>query len=162
MKQILLFAMAIATTLFSFAGDEKPLVISAGQLTNIEVGSNMKVVLVNAKSLSAQKSTSLIDASQKLYISISGGTLHLDARNLRLNEKVNVVVDNIESLTLGNNTVVETDNYIDGKKIKVNVGDESFVRLVTPGSVDAFGSDGLAIDVQTRPLVSPKTKVAIF
>lgn len=162
MKQILLFAMAMITTLFSFAGDEKPLVISAGQFTNIELGSNMKVVLVNAKSLSAQESTSLTDASQKLYISISNGTLQLFASNLRLNEKVYVVVDKIESLTLGNNTIVESGNYIDGKNIKVKVGDDSYVRLVTPGSVNAYGSDGAAIDVQTRPLAPRKTKTAIF
>ena len=151
MKKIFLFITAVATALFSFANDEKPLIISAGHVKNIELGSNMKVTLINAASLKNEISTNLVDAFEKLNIEISNGTMRVDLRTkTNKNERVYIVVEDLHTLTIGENTFVDAQDFLPGKQIKIIIADQSYVRLLTNATVKAYSLDGLSLDIQTK------------
>jgi hypothetical protein len=159
MKKIFLFITAVAIALSSFANDEKPLFVSAGQLKNIVLGNNMNVTLINAASLKSEISANLVDAFEKLNVEISNGTMRLDLRtNTDKNERVYIVVEDLYSLTIGENTFVEAQDFLPGKQIKIVIADQSYVRLLTNATVKAYSLDGLSIDIQTKRFSSQKNK----
>ena len=159
MKKIFLFITAVAITLFSFANDEKPLIVSAGQVKNIVLGNNMKVTLINAASLKNESSANLADVSEKLNVEISNGTMRLEPRaKADKIERVYIVVEGLYSLTIGENTFVEAEDFLPGKQIKIIIADQSYVRLLTNAKVNAYSLDGLSVDIQTKRFSSQKNK----
>jgi len=159
MKKIFLFIAAVAITLFSFANDEKPLIVSAGQVKNIVLGNNMKVTLINAASLKNESSANLADVSEKLNVEISNGTMRLEPRaKADKIERVYIVVEGLYSLTIGENTFVEAEDFLPGKQIKIIIADQSYVRLLTNAKVNAYSLDGLSVDIQTKRFSSQKNK----
>jgi len=159
MKKIFLFITAVAITLFSFANDEKPLIVSAGQVKNIVLGNNMKVTLINAASLKNESSANLADVSEKLNVEISNGTMRLEPRSKADKiERVYIVVEGLYSLTIGENTFVEAEDFLPGKQIKIIIADQSYVRLLTNAKVNAYSLDGLSVDIQTKRFSSQNNK----
>ena len=159
MKKIFLFITAVAITLFSFANDEKPLIVSAGQVKNIVLGNNMKVTLINAASLKNESSANLADVSEKLNVEISNGTMRLEPRaKADKIERVYIVVEGLYSLTIGENTFVEAEDFLPGKQIKIIIADQSYVRLLTNAKVNAYSLDGLSVDIQTKRFSSQNNK----
>jgi|GEM_PF-3305124 len=159
MKKIFLFIAAVAITLFSFANDEKPLIVSAGQVKNIVLGNNMKVTLINAASLKNESSANLADVSEKLNVEISNGTMRLEPRaKADKIERVYIVVEGLYSLTIGENTFVEAEDFLPGKQIKIIIADQSYVRLLTNAKVNAYSLDGLSVDIQTKRFSSQNNK----
>ena len=159
MKKIFLIIAAVAITLFSFANDEKPLIVSAGQVKNIVLGNNMKVTLINAASLKNESSANLADVSEKLNVEISNGTMRLEPRaKADKIERVYIVVEGLYSLTIGENTFVEAEDFLPGKQIKIIIADQSYVRLLTNAKVNAYSLDGLSVDIQTKRFSSQNNK----
>ena len=162
MKKILLFITAVVVTLSSFANDETPLVVSAGHVKNIELGSNMKVTLINAASLKTATSTNPVDVFEKLNIEVSNGNMRLEFRTKTdKNQRVYIIVDDLSSLTIGENTFVDTQDFLDAKKIKIIIADQSYVRLLTDATVDAYSMDGLSVDIQTKRFSSQTVKTPL-
>ncbi len=162
MKKILLFITAVVITLSSFANDETPLVVSAGHVKNIELGSNMKVTLINAASLKTVTNASPVDVFEKLNIEFSNGNMRLELRTKTdRNQRVYIVVDDLQSLTIGENTFVETEDFLPAKKMKIIIGDQSYVRLLTNATVNAYSLDGLSVDIQTKRFPSQKIKTPL-
>jgi len=161
MKKIFLFMMALMPALFSLANDEKPLIVSAGHLNRIELGSDMKVTFINAATFQNELKTNQADVFENLNISVYNGNMRIELRRKAAkNQKIVVVVEDLQSLTIDENTIVDSENDIPGQQIKINIADQSFVRLTTPARVKAYGPDGLPIDVQTRPISIQKNKPA--
>ena len=162
MKKIFLFITAVAITLFSFANDEKPLIVSAGQVKNIVLGNNMKVTLINAASLKNGINPNLVDVFEKLNIEVSNGNMRLELRpKSDKNERIYIIVDELRSLTIGENTFVDTEDSLPGKVIKVFIADQSYVRLLTNAKVNAYSLDGLSVDIQTKRFSSEKNKLVL-
>lgn len=148
MKKVLFSIIAVISALFSFAGEELPLVVSAGHAKRIELGEDMKVILVRAGSLPVEKNTTSAAAFQKLFISADGSSVTVSLRKkLKANEVIYMVVENIESLTIGDNTVTETENYITGKELKILLGDRAYAFIRTTASVQAFRFDGSPVEL---------------
>lgn len=157
MKKIFLLVTAALSALFSSASEDHPLTVSAGQFRHIELGSDMKVVLVSASELQNEIKTGSAATYEKLNISVSGDHLRLELRqSLRENERVYLVVEDLQSLTVGENTSVETENYLTGKEIKINVEQGARIRIKTYATVKAYGADGWPVPVQTKPASSQK------
>ena len=163
MKKILLFITALVITLAGFANDETPLVVSAGQVRkNIELGSNMKVTLINAASLKTATNANPVDVFEKLNIEVSNGNMRLELRTKTdKNQRVYIIVDDLQSLTIGENTFVDTQDFLDAEKIKIIIADQSYVRLLTNATVNAYSIDGLSVDIQTKRFSSPKIKAPL-
>lgn len=162
MKKILLFITAVVVALSTFANDETPLVVSAGGVKNIELGSNMNVTFINAASLKTWTNANPVDVFEKLNIAVSNGNMRLELRTrTNKNERVYIVVDDIQSLTIGENTFVETEDFLPGKKIKIFIADQSYVRLLTNATVNAYSLDGLSLDIQTKRFSSTKTNTPL-
>ena len=162
MKQILLFITAVVIALSSFANDDIPLVVAAGNVKNIELGSNMNVTLINAASLKTGPKANHVDVFEKLNIEVSNGNMRLELRTkTNKNQRVYIIVDELQSLTIGENTFVETEDFLPGKKIKVLIADQSYVRLLTNATVNAYSMDGLSLDIQTKRFSSAKIKTPL-
>ena len=159
MKKIFLFIAAVVITVSGFANDESPLVVSAGNVKNIELGSNMKVTIINAASLKSGINSNPVDVFEKLNIEVSNGTMRLELRRrTNKNERVYIIVDDLSSLTIGENTFVDSQDFFDTKKIKIIIADQSYVRLLTNATINAYSMDGLSIDIQTKRFSPQKVK----
>jgi hypothetical protein len=157
MKKIFLFMAAALSTVFSFASGDHPLTVSAGQFKNIQLGSDMNVVIVSAKQLQNEITTGSVAVYEKLNIAVVGNQLRLELRQkLDKNEKIYIVVEEVQSLTVGDNTTVVSENALPGKKIVLSVGQGAVARLKTNATVKAFGADGLPLDVFTNTVTVEK------
>ena len=157
MKQILSLIAAVLSVLSSFASEEQPLVVSAGQFRHIELGRDMKVTLISNAQLQNEIKASSVAVFEKLDIAVSGNNLRLELRRkLEPNERVYVVIGEIESLTLGENTVVDSENVLPGKQIKLSVDKGASARLKTSANVTAIGADGLPVNVVTKNIATQK------
>ena len=157
MKQILSLIAAVLSVLSSFASEEQPLVVSAGQFRHIELGRDMKVTLISNAQLQNEIKASSVAVFEKLDIAVSGNNLRLELRRkLEPNERVYVVIGEIESLTLGENTVVDSENVLPGKQIRLSVDKGASARLKTSANVTAIGADGLPVNVVTKNIATQK------
>lgn len=151
MKQILSLIITLLSVYSSFANEEQPLVVSAGQFKHIELGSDMKVTLISKAQLQNEIKAGSVTVFEKLDIIVSGDNLRLELRQKQdPNEKIYIVVGEIESLALGENTVVESENVLPGKTIKLSVDKGASAHLRTTANVSAIGADGLPVQVVTR------------
>jgi hypothetical protein len=162
MKRIFLFITALIIASSSFANDEKPLVVPAGQAKNIVLGDNMKVTFINKASLKNEIKPDLVDLFEKLNIEVSNGNMRLELRpKSDKNERVYIIVEDLRSLTIGENTFVDTEDSLPGKQIKIVMADESYVRLLTNAEVKAYTFDGLSLDIQSKRFSSQKNKLVL-
>jgi len=157
MKRIFLIITALVIAFSTFANDEKPLVVSAGNVKNIVLGNDMHVTLINAASLKNEINTNLVDVFDKLNIEVSNGNMRIEMRpKAGKNERVYIIVDDLRSLTVGENTFVEAQDFLPGRQIKIVIADQSYVRLLTNATVKAYSLDGLSIDIKTKRFSSQK------
>lgn len=153
MKQILSLIIEVLSVFSSFASGEQPLVVSAGQFRHLELGSNMKVTLISSKELQNEIKTGSIAVYEKLNIAVSGNNLRLELRQkLEPGEVVYVVIGELESLTLGENTVVDSENTLPGKRIRISADKGASARLKTSAKVTAIGADGLPVKMITKSI----------
>ena len=152
MKKILTLLIAVTVGfLSSNAQEPERLIISAGQLKNISLGDNMKVVLVSNGSSEGEVKGDM-SVFEKINISVSNGTLHINPGKKLENETVYVIVDVLKTLTVGQHTQVRTEGVLYAKEIKVFVNNGSIARLTTTGEVNAYSIDDLEFSVTKTPV----------
>ena len=151
MKKFLTLLIAVAGFLSSNAQEPERLTISAGQLRNISLGDNMKVVLVSAASVETEVK---VDANvfEKINISVHNGSMHINSGRSLEKQTIYVIVDDIRSLTVGQNTKVTTEGILYSKEIKVFVQEGSFAKLLTTGQVNAFAVDNQELSIRKTPV----------
>ncbi len=152
MKQILTLLLAVTMGfLSSNAQEPERLTISAGQLKNISLGDNMKVVLVS-NGTSDGEFKSDIGIFEKLNISVQNGTLFVNPGRKLNNETIYIVVDNLKTLTVGQFTKVSTEGILYSKEMKVFVQNGSVAQLLTTGEVNAYSTDDYEFSVSKTPV----------
>lgn len=147
--------MLLITVVCGFASvnaqEQSRLMISAGQFRNITLGEGMRVVLVSSESLQNEIKGDM-SFFEKLNVSISEGSLHIKpARKLGDGETVFIVVNRLESLTLGQRTQVITEGILRASEIKVYVNERSIARLMTTGEVNAYSLDDNDFSITKTP-----------
>lgn len=137
MKQILLLATAVVLGLLNAKAQDEPIEISVGNLTRIHFAANMKVVLKQngggAGELKFNK-----PATEKLKVEISGDDLHISARKPLYNQTVYVLVNNVQALTVGSHTSLNTQGILHARNIDLYVEDGANARLLTNAKVNTF------------------------
>lgn len=152
MKKIFLLAVTVTTAFIANAQQEQPLVINAGGLKNLVLGNDMNVTLVRSQARQADvKGATAVFG--KLNVSVRKTTMHIHSRaSLQKGENVVVVVDGLESLTLGQNTQVKTEGLLYATETKVFVETGSVARLRTTGTVSAFSLDDADVKIERLPV----------
>ena len=153
MKKILLPLVAIMLNLVSAnAQKENNMVVSAGQLKNIILGDRMKVVLV--KALPHQKELNVSEqVFKKLKVTFSGSDLVIEPyRNLSKDDVVYVLVNEVESLSLGQNTTLRNEGIWLNGAVKVYVSDGATATINTNGDVQGFPLGESGVRVVKRPI----------
>ncbi|HEY0676789.1 MAG TPA: DUF2807 domain-containing protein [Chitinophagaceae bacterium] len=160
-KLLFLFLAVVSGFLSANAQDDSRLVISAGQFKNISLGENMQVVLISAgAALNEFKSD--IRVFEKLSVSISEGTMRITpGRKLGANETVYIIVNELEVLTLGENTKLTTHGILRSSDIKVFVNEGSVAKLRSTGEVSGHSLDNVFISVQKTPIAG-KPSASLF
>lgn len=153
MKKIVLLLFAVAAGFLTVnAQDHSRLVISAGQLKKITLGEDMKVVLVSAESFASEIKGGM-NVFEKLNISVVDGAMRINAgQKLLKNETVFVVVNELQSLTVGEHTKVTTEGILRGPSIKVYVQEGSVARLKTTAKVKAYSPGNEIVSIETTPI----------
>jgi len=152
MKKIIFLLFILAGTFSAFAQEEKKLVISAGQLKHLSLGNNMKVTLVNAKQVSNEVKSNL-ETFEKLNISVSNGTMHIENRRLSANDQVYVIVDDLQTLTIGQATTVNTEGILRSSQLKLFVTEGSMAYLRTHGKIHALSPDGYEVNIKRTTII---------
>lgn len=152
MKKIAALMIAITAGVLSLNAQEpERLTISAGQLKNISFGDRMKVVLVANASQSEVKGD--MDALEKLNISVFNGSMNINpGKGLGDNATVYVIVNDLQSLTLGQHTKVENEGILYSSRLKIFVQEGSIARLRTTGVVNAYSLDDLELSITKTPV----------
>jgi len=72
------------------------------------------VTFIKASSLKTGTNTNANDVFEKLNIAVSNGTMRLELRTgTNKNERVYIIVDDLRSLTIGENTFVDAQDFLD-------------------------------------------------
>lgn len=127
--------------------------ISAGTIKSIQLGENMKVVLMpNANGVTDVVAD---DAAQKkIGLSLSGGILYVDASSQwKEGDVLTIYVSGIDALTVGENTIVDSDLIMTAPDIEVYVSAGSIARIKTFGKVQGHSTDGSEVQLKRFPLV---------
>ena len=153
MKKIVLLLFVIASGfLSSQAQEDNRLVISAGQLKSISLGDNMNVVLITAQPGQDEVKGDM-GVFEKLNITVHNGSMHIAAgKHLAEGETVYIVVNEPETLVIGQNTRVTTESILYSSKIKVYVQNGSEAKLRTTGDVKAYSLDNLEYSIRKTPI----------
>lgn len=153
MKKILTLLIAVTAGFLSLNAQEPGrLTISAGQLKNLSLGDNMKVVLITAGSPQKEVKADM-NAFEKLNIAVFNGTLNINPGKNLEGETIYVVVDDLKSLTVGQHTDVSTQGVLYSKEIKVFVSEGSVATLRTTGEVNAFSLDDMDFSIRKTPII---------
>ena len=150
--------MAVVVTLVTvFAANAQTperLFINAGQATRLDIAENMNVVLVQA---TASDSTMTIgkDASRKLRVGLSGEELTVaPAQHLSKNTVVYIAVRNLQKLTLGEATRVESEGTLSLNKLDMYLHDDCLVKLRTNGNVKAYSLGQFEVILKRTPAIA--------
>lgn len=152
MKKILLPLLAIMLQLAAANAQEKSkLVITAGSLKHLSLGDKMKIVLVKAGSEQTAVSFSK-EVFEKLDVRFSKNSLHVESRSASNNDVVYIVVTDVESISLGQNTNVTNEGIWLSNNMELYVSDGATAKLKTTGQVKALPLGESSVNVSIRPL----------
>lgn len=150
-----LFIVLLASVLglaATHAQKSNDLVISAGQLKHLVIGDDLNVVLVpaNGNALVSSISESLLN---KLQVTFSGRSMQISAgARLEKNETVYVLIGGLQSLTLGENSNVNTKGIIRSAEIKVYLNEGASARIRTTAKVKGYSMGDFDISLTKFPL----------
>lgn len=134
-KVFLLLTAAVFSLLSANAQTENDLVVSAGDIRNITLGDDMKVVLVNAKDIQGEVKISR-EAMAKLQVRVADGAMILEPRR-RVEGTVYIMVNNVTKVTLGENTNLTSDAVLKGN-VDLYVREGAYAKLKTTGKLNAY------------------------
>ena len=150
MKKILTLAIAVLISFFSARAqdDEKTLVINAGDVQHLVLGNNMKIVLLEQNRATEEVRFSKA-VNNKLKVSLHDGTMFVSAQHKHDGaDPIYIVVNELKSLTLGENTSIETEGVLSSAKLEVFVEVGARALLRTRGKVNANSLGDFDVSVE--------------
>lgn len=153
MKKILLPIIAIAFSMLSANAQEEPVLISAGEFTNIVLGNNMKVVLKPIEDAAPGLKLNA-QAIENLNVEIFGRTLYLNSGKGQ-GQVIYVLVDKLQTLSLGADTDLNTEGFLQAGKIDLYLENGAKARLRTTGKINAFPLGDFDINTTSSPIPGP-------
>ena len=153
MKQKIFALLAAGIMAFTAqAQNEKALLIGAGEVKDISISDNLKVVLVQANPDEQQLFVAK-DAAQKLRVVFSGNSLHIDSNgSLEEGTTVYLQVSDLQSLRVGENSLVTTRGVLNTPFLNLYINDGSRASLKVTGKVKAFPLGGNELFIQRKPI----------
>jgi len=146
---ILLFAQADSFSQYATFNGKKPIVVDEDEISHITVGGNIDVVLRdNPKPGTVVKVERR--ATGKLKASVSGGNLFIESdASVRGNERFVVYIwsDELQTLTLKDNTYAVSIGVLDFRDLQVNIEDKARVAIRNADKI-RFNAP------QNRPVIS--------
>ena len=153
MKQKIFALLAAGITAFTAqAQNEKALLIGAGEVKDISISDNLKVVLVQANPDEQQLFVAK-DAAQKLRVVFSGNSLHIDSNgSLEEGTTVYLQVSDLQSLRVGENSLVTTRGVLNTPFLNLYINDGSRASLKVNGKVKAYPLGENELFIQRKPI----------
>ena len=153
MKKIVLLLFVIASGFLTLqAQEDSRLVLSAGQLKNISLGDNLNVVLISAEPGQNEVKGDM-NVFEQLNVTVNNGMMHIAAgQRLAAGQTVYVIVNDVQNLTVGQNTQVTTEGILYSNMIKVYVQNGSVAKLRTTGDVKAYSLDDFEFSIRKTPI----------
>jgi hypothetical protein len=150
MNRILMLAIVFLTSFFSAkAQDNEPtLVINAGEIKNLVFGENLKIVLLEHSPASpGVKFSKAVD--NKLKVSMHNGMMSVSGQSgFDVSESVYVIVSDIRTLTLGENSRLNTSGVLNSSKIDVFIEQGAIAFLRSTGKVNASSLGDFDVSVE--------------
>jgi len=146
MKQkFILSIMAIAISVLSVsAQNEEKLVVNAGNTEHINIANDMNIVLMPASE--ADRSISMdAKAAEKLNLRISNNSMTISPVKQSMSREkltVHLYVNNLKTLTVEDNSTVNTVGVLDTPKLDVFVDGKAMAHLKTNGDIKAYPLNG--------------------
>jgi hypothetical protein len=150
MKKILTAALAVLVSFFSATAqdDEKALVINASDIKHLILGDNLNVVLLQHDNGPQDIKISKAVYSQ-LRLSMHDGTMTVMSQsNYHSAEPVYILVNQVRSLTLGENSRITTEGILNSGKIDVYVEQGAKAYLRTTGKINATSLGDFDVSVE--------------
>jgi hypothetical protein len=150
MKKILTATLAVLVSFFSATAqdDEKALVINASDIKHLVLGDNLNVVLLQHDNGPQEIKISKAVYSQ-LRLSMHDGIMTITSQNnYRSTEPVYVLVNQVKSLTLGENSRITTEGVLSAGKIDVYVEQGAKAYLRTTGKINATSLGDFDVSVE--------------
>jgi hypothetical protein len=153
MKKIFLPVIAVVFTLLSANAQEEGLIlISAGDFANLVLGDNMKVILKPLEEGNTDLKFNR-QAIEKLNLEISGDVLYINPRKSLHDQVIYVLVDKLQTVSLGFDTDLNTEGFLRMSKIDLYLEKGAKAKLRTTGKINAFPLGDF--DIQTTSLQIP-------
>lgn len=128
---ILLFSQSDSFSQFAIYNGKRPIIVDEDAIRHITVSGNVDVVLrPNPRPGTVVKVEN--KATDKVKASVSGGDLYIDSKSsVKENERIVVYVwsDELQTLTLNDNTYAVSIGILDFKDLRVNINDKARVAL---------------------------------
>lgn len=157
-----IFALLL-TCLFIISAKAQPpdaIIIDAAKTTHITIAADLQVMLVQATG-STRLPILNNSAKEQLQITWHNSDLDIAANNSYKGAMIYVIVEDIHSLTLGSNALLQTAGSLSAAEINVYVDEYAKAILKTSGKVHGYGLGGQDVDIKVKPSLSPaiqKTK----
>lgn len=150
-KLFLSFLAIVVSVLSVSAQSEKKLVVNAGNLEHIIIANDMNVILmpgtVKDRSISMDA-----NAAAKLDFKFSNNTMMISpVRPSKEKLTLQLYVNDLKTVTVGNNTVVKTEGILNSAKLDVYVEGVARIHLKSKGSIKAHSLDDAEIKVKYTP-----------
>jgi hypothetical protein len=128
---ILLFSQSDSFSQFAIYNGKRPIIVDEDAIRHITVSGNVDVVLrSNPRPGTVVKIEN--KATDKVKASVSGGDLYIESKSsVKENERIVVYVwsDELQTLTLNDNTYAVSIGVLDFKDLRVNINDKARVAL---------------------------------
>lgn len=148
-KFVTLVAAASFSVISAFATGEDKLIVNAGNIEHLAIASDMDIVLMPGDAGDGSISMDA-NATGKLNMKLSGNTLTLEAARGAKQSKptVYLYVRGLKTITVENNSLVNTIGVIDSRQLDVFVDSDARVHLRTTGSVQAHSISDTDLEVR--------------
>ena len=133
----MMITLIAALSLGAAGAQEKKeaIVVAAGQFRNIVLADDMEVVLMQAPAKEAMQIGR--EVSDRLKLSMNGDALHIDGVRSPGQFTVYLLVHDLQQLTLGGHTRVQTRGVLVTEQLQVFLQDGANASLKTTGKVRA-------------------------
>jgi hypothetical protein len=155
MKKIFLLIVILSAGFISAnAQDKSPIIILAGKMKNLHLGNDLNVTLVSSND-QQENVTVATEVFELLKVGVKNSTMDIAATpGLKKGDKILVIVNALENLTVGQNTKVITHGVISAPNVQLYIHSGATARIVTSGKVKAFSPDDVDLVVKKIPFQS--------
>ncbi len=143
--------MAIAFSAWSAtAQSDDRLVVNVGSIDQVNIGTDMNIVLVPGTSTDQSVSLNAA-ASGRLDMKLSGSSLTIaSSKHTASKERLTVYLylNNLKTITVENNSHVKTIGVLDAPKVDVFIDGDATVHLKTNGEVKAHSLGEAEVEIK--------------